>query len=104
MHISHGREAAGRGPGAWSAMTPYLFPCTGELHESKPQPRADHGLIATSEMVLERDHYWTLRFDKQSSVRAQIDFAPTSTNTEAGVVKSQAMTPSSPSSARTTFK
>jgi hypothetical protein len=38
-------------------------------------------------------HYLTFYFDKQSSVRARIDFAQIPTNAEAGVVQSQAMTP-----------
>ena len=42
-------------------------------------------------MRLERGHCLTLHFDKQSSVRARIDFAPISTSTEAGVVQRQAM-------------
>lgn len=75
-----------------------------QLHESKPRPWADHGPmwtdvyrpIATSEMVLERSHCLTLYFDKQFSVHPRIDFAPTSTSTEAGVVQSQVMTPSLP--------
>jgi hypothetical protein len=61
--------------------------------------RSDLGLVRTNRSIeadaeiLERGHCLTLHFNKQSSVRARINFAPTSTSTEAGVVQSQAMTP-----------
>jgi hypothetical protein len=38
-------------------------------------------------------HGLTLTFDEQFSVRAQIDFAPTATTPEVGVVQRQATTP-----------